>query len=75
MVPKTHSGVVTLLHQHFVQNGLFDLEHASFFSRLMQERIEDDYNDFMIVDEDEAAEFVAPAKEYLSYIENLIAGC
>ncbi len=75
LVPKTHSGVVTLLHQHFVQNGLFDLEHASFFSRLMQERIEDDYNDFMIVDEDEAAEFVTPAKEYLSYIENLIADC
>ena len=51
LVPKTHSGVVAMLHQHFVQAGLFDFEQASFFSRLMQERIEDDYNDVIIIDE------------------------
>ena len=45
LIPKTHSGVISNLHQHFVQGGTFDFEHASFFSRLMQERIEDDYND------------------------------
>lgn len=43
-IPKTHSGTVTMLHKHFVQNGYFDFNHASFFSRLMQERIEDDYS-------------------------------
>ncbi|MEO8171571.1 MAG: HEPN domain-containing protein [Sediminibacterium sp.] len=72
LVPKTHSGVIALLHQHFVQNGSFDFEQASFFSRLMQERIDDDYNDFVITNKDEVMEFVAPAKEYVRYVERLV---
>lgn len=72
LVPKTHSGVITMLHKHFVQDGSFDFEHASFFSRLMQERIEDDYNDFMILDEAEAKEFIEPSKTYITYIEQLV---
>jgi uncharacterized protein (UPF0332 family) len=71
-VPKTHSGVVSALHQHFVQNSSFDFNHASFFSRLMQERLEDDYNDFIVVDENEVSAFIGPAKEYVAYIESLI---
>lgn len=73
LIPKTHSGVVSNLYQHFVQRGDFAFEQASFFSRLMQERIEDDYNDFMIVDEEELKEFIGPAKEYILYVEGLVA--
>ena len=47
LIPKTHSGTVSMLHQYFVQEGAFDFDQASFFSRLMQERIEDDYNDLL----------------------------
>jgi uncharacterized protein (UPF0332 family) len=72
LVPKTHSGVVTMLHQHFVQIDSFDFDQASFFSRLMQERIEDDYSDFMIIDEAEVKEFIEPSKTYVAYIEQLI---
>ena len=43
LIPKTHSGVVKLLHKHFVSEDAFDMTQAAFFSRLMQERIEDDY--------------------------------
>jgi hypothetical protein len=39
----------------------------------MQERNEDDYNDFIVVDEARVREFIEPAKEYVSYIESLIA--
>jgi len=72
LVPKTHSGVVSNLHQHFVQDGSFDFEQASFFSRLMKEREEDDYNDFMIVDGMEIKEFIEPAKAYIAYVGKLI---
>jgi uncharacterized protein len=71
-VPKTHSGVVNMLHRHFVQNGSFDFSHASFFSRLMQERIEDDYSDSMIVTAAEVQDFIPPAHEYVAYIGKLI---
>ncbi len=72
LVPKTHSGVVSMLSKHFVQTGNFDLAHAAFFSRLMQERIEDDYSDFMTLNEAEVKELIEPAKAYLHYIEQLL---
>ncbi len=72
LIPKTHSGVINLLHQHFVQSGLMDVRHAAFFSRLLQERIEDDYSDVSILNEDEVILFIQPAKEYVKYIEELI---
>jgi len=38
----------------------------------MKEREEDDYNDFMIVDEMEIKRFIEPAKTYIAYIGKLI---
>jgi uncharacterized protein (UPF0332 family) len=72
LIPKTHSGTVSMLHQYFVKNGIFDFDQASFFSRLMQERVEDDYNDLLKIDEAEIWEFVEPAKKYVFYVEDLI---
>jgi len=72
IIPKTRSGVVAMLHKHFVQDGSFDTQHASFYSRLMQERIEDDYSDLLAVDETEVLEFIEPAKNYIEYISNRI---
>ena len=66
IIPKTHSGVIAMLHQHFVQPGGFNIEMASFFSRLMQERIEEDYSDIIIEDEQTAKTFIKPAREYIS---------
>ncbi len=61
-----------MLNMHFVKTGSFDFNQAAFFSRLMQERIEDDYSDFIILDETEVKEFIDPAKEYVNYIEQLL---
>ena len=72
LIPKTHSGTVTILHQYFVLTNEFQASHASFFGKLMQERIEDDYNDFMILEVDDVLVFLNPAKAYLGYVENLI---
>lgn len=72
IAPKTHSGVINMLHLHFVQPGLFEMEHASFYSRLLQERIEDDYNDFLTEDAESTETFIGPARQYVSYIEALI---
>jgi uncharacterized protein (UPF0332 family) len=62
IIPKKHSGVIRQLHLHFVQPGNFDASQASFFSRLMQERIEEDYTDVMIEDEENTRSFIEPAK-------------
>jgi uncharacterized protein (UPF0332 family) len=72
LVPKTHSGVSTLLHQKFVLNGLFDAARASFFGKLMQERIEDDYSDNLILNWEEVEKFIEPAKDYFSYTTSIV---
>jgi uncharacterized protein (UPF0332 family) len=72
LTPKTHSGVVNMLHLHFVQPGLFDMAKASFYSRLLQQRIDDDYNDFIIEDAETTEDFIEPAKEYVKYVAGLI---
>jgi uncharacterized protein (UPF0332 family) len=69
---RTHSGVVTMLDQHFVLQDLFNKTHTAFYSKLMQERMDEDYNDFMVDDEAEVKVFIEPAKEYIGYIEQLI---
>jgi len=38
----------------------------------MVERIEDDYNDFMILDEKEVIGFIEPSKQYVEYVSKLI---
>lgn len=72
LIPKTHSGVSTLLHQNFVLTGLFDAKHASFFNKLMNERIADDYSDFMITNLEEIDEFINPVKEFFTYTTSIV---
>lgn len=72
LVPKTHSGVSTLLHQKFVLTGLFDATHASFFNKLMNERIDDDYSDFVITKLEEIDEFINPSKEFFTYTTSIV---
>jgi len=72
LISKTHSGIINQLHHHFVLNGLFDASQATFFSRLMQERIDDDYSDFMIINKEEVTEYIEPARGYVTYIEGLV---
>ena len=72
LMTKTHSGVIALLHKQFVQEGNFDESQAAFLSRLMKERIEGDYNDFIINDIAEIDAYIIPAKNYLTYVISLI---
>lgn len=71
---KTHKGVANMLHHQFVNMRVFDAGKAAFFGDLPQERIQDDYNEFLIMDEDEVKEFIQPAKDYVEYISKLIQG-
>lgn len=70
--PKTHSGVGILLNKEFVQKEMFDVQHASFFTKLMNERIESDYGDYLIIDETDVDEFFEPAKLYVQYVTKMI---
>ena len=49
------------------------MQQASFYSRLMQQRIEDDYSDEIMEDADTTNEFIEPAKLYVEYIEQFLS--
>jgi uncharacterized protein (UPF0332 family) len=72
LTPKTHSGAGILLQREFVQKGLFDLKRASLFSKLMNERHESDYGDYLIIDEKDIEEFLEPSKQYVQYVTKLV---
>ena len=72
LISKTHSGVISLLNQHFVHPGLFSQAQAVFFSRLMNERIDDDYGDNIIYDLEEIEDFIEPGKAFLQYTLSVI---
>lgn len=70
---KTHNGVASMLATHFVKTGEFEKEKAIFFSHLLDERFNDDYGDFITIDEGVVEEYFTGANEYLLYIEKLLA--
>ncbi|MEP7230233.1 MAG: HEPN domain-containing protein [Ginsengibacter sp.] len=72
LMPKTHKGTSTLLYEHFVKSGLFHSDKCTFFNNLMHERIEDDYNDYMINDQEQIIHFINPGKDYVDYVSKLI---
>ena len=72
LTAKTHSGVIALLHKHFVLENTFQHEKAAFLSKLMQERIDDEYSDFMIKDFSEIEPYIEPARQYLDYVISYI---
>lgn len=69
---KSHKGLSVVLNKEFVLKGYFDIEKSAFFARLMQERMDEDYGDFIVIDEEIINEFYEPSKEYIQYIEILV---
>ncbi len=72
IMAKTHKGVANMLHHQFVNVGEFEPSKAAFFGDLLKERIRDDYNEFLIMDDEEIIEFIEPAFEYVEYVSKLI---
>jgi uncharacterized protein (UPF0332 family) len=71
LTSKTHSGTIKLLSQHFVATGEFEKQQAVFFAKLMKERIDEDYNDFIIHDFSVIQPYLLAAREYLDYTLSL----
>ena len=63
---KTHSGMIALIHQHYVKTGILTTEEGRLIKKLFDLRQESDYDDFVYVDETEIKPFV-PKVEALMY--------
>lgn len=51
----THQGVKQMFGLHFIATGKIENKHSRFYSQLFNDRISDDYDDFLIFDEEQLA--------------------
>lgn len=69
---QTHNGVVGQLGLHFVTTGKLDKENARLYSRLLQNRITGDYNDFFDFTKEDAVELLEPTRNLINQLDKLI---
>ena len=69
---RTHNGVVGQLGQNFVTNGFLTKDEGRLYSRLLQNRITGDYNDFFDFTREDVAPLLEPTRNLLIKIDELI---
>lgn len=69
---QSHNGVVSQLGLHFVTTGKLDKSEGRLYSRLLQNRITGDYNDFFDFTEEDAVELLEPTRKLIDKLEQLI---
>ena len=69
---RTHSGVMNQLGFHFIKKGLISEEQNKLYGRLFGLRQTGDYDDWIILQEDDVIPFVEPVEKFIEEIENII---
>ena len=63
-----HSGVIALLNQHFVKQGLVAVDLGKFYSRMFDNRLESDYADWVELEKQDVQEELVHAEEFINTI-------
>ena len=66
---RTHNGVVGQLGQNFVSKGFLTKDEGRLYSRLLQNRITGDYNDFFDFTREDVAPLLEPTRNLLIKID------
>ena len=72
IIAQTHGGVRQMFGLHFIKTGLIDKETGKFYSDIFDKRQTGDYDDFVDFKNDDVIELIAPAKQLIEEIEELI---
>ena len=67
-----HRGVISLFNQHFVKTGLVPVDMGKFYSRVFDNRLDSDYADWTVVDEQDINDTLREAQEFIGTIASLI---
>ena len=71
-IVKTHKGVNIKFHQYLALTNLVTKEEAKLYNELFERRHEFDYNDFVILKEEEIKAMFTDTKALIHKIETLI---
>jgi uncharacterized protein (UPF0332 family) len=69
---QTHQGVKQMFSMHFIVTGKLDKKYSSFYSRLFNDRISGDYDDFLQYDEEMLKEVRPMAEEFITAIAAIL---
>lgn len=70
--PETHSGVKAQLSNHFVRPGILDDELSSFYGKLMEARLDSDYEASFTPDPDELRAWLPKAEVFIDRVIDLL---
>jgi uncharacterized protein (UPF0332 family) len=69
---QTHKGVKQMFSLHFIANQKFDKKYSLFYSRLFNDRMSGDYEDFVMYDKEMIDDLRPEAEEFINEIEKLL---
>ncbi|MDR2145268.1 MAG: HEPN domain-containing protein [Tannerella sp.] len=69
---NTHSGVISVLGQNFVNKGIISKEENRLYGNLFELRHSGDYDDWKILDEKDVLHYIQPAEDLIKKIETII---
>jgi uncharacterized protein (UPF0332 family) len=69
-----HSGVISLIDQHFVKPGILSKEMSRFLHKAFDMRQIGDYREFFELDPEQVLEILRYAKEFVTYVEAHLSG-
>ena len=69
---KSHNGVLSLLGKHFVLEGIVSKEQNDLYRKFLELRQDGDYDDWIIIKEQDVAPLIEPAQKFIEEMERLI---
>ncbi|GHT51731.1 UPF0332 protein [Bacteroidia bacterium] len=68
----THSGVVGMIGLQFVEKNIISKEQNKFYRKMFELRQKGDYDDWITLGKADVQPLIAPAEEYICFLEQLI---
>ena len=70
IVAQTHQGVKQMFSLHFVANNKISKQQSAFYSRLFNDRLRGDYDDFVYFNREITVALRSQAEEFIKITEN-----
>jgi len=71
-IAHTHGGAKGLFGKYFVLTEIISKEQNRLYEKLFDIRLKGDYDDWIVVNEDDITPLIEPAQKFIAEIENLI---
>ncbi len=70
---KTHTGVRTMMHKHFIQNNLISQSDGAFYSDIFEYRHASDYDDYVEFEKDVVEKLFIEAEKFITNLNILLS--